>query len=282
MLVLANPGLDGMPFTSSTLWGAIQYLGPRETAPAHRHTAAALRFVLEGSGVFTTVNGDRVDMAAGDLILTPGWDWHDHTNTSDGSMAWFDGLDLPAVYNLDAVFFERFAESMQPLTGSDLSEVTHAEAGVRPTTEEVPLKRQVRYRWERTDRALDALLRESGQCSATIEYIDTRTGGSVLPTIACEAQRLLPGYRTPTRRHAGSRICVVYEGSGIAVIGGKRFDWERGDVFVAPSWAAIDLESHTPSSLFWMTDRPLLQALGLYRQHQAEQHQVIEATFEPT
>ena len=33
VLALANPGLGGLPYTSSTLWGAYQYLGARESAP---------------------------------------------------------------------------------------------------------------------------------------------------------------------------------------------------------------------------------------------------------
>ena len=67
VLALANPGLAGLPYTSSTLWGAIQYLGPGEAAPAHRHTPSAIRFVMVGSGVYTTVNGDACDMEPGDL-----------------------------------------------------------------------------------------------------------------------------------------------------------------------------------------------------------------------
>ena len=86
VLALANPGLKGLPFTSTTLWGALQYLGPHESAPAHRHTPSAIRFVLTGSGVYTTVNGDACDMEPGDLVLTPIWNWHDHNNRSDEPM----------------------------------------------------------------------------------------------------------------------------------------------------------------------------------------------------
>ena len=97
VLALANPGLRGLPFTSTTLWGALQYLGPHESAPAHRHTPSAIRFVLTGSGVYTTVNGDACDMEPGDLILTPIWNWHDHNNKSDQPVVWFDGLDTALV-----------------------------------------------------------------------------------------------------------------------------------------------------------------------------------------
>ena len=96
VLALSNPGLGGAPYATPTLWGAIQALGARERAPAHRHTASAIRFVLEGEGVWTTVDGDACRMAPGDLVLTPAWTFHDHTNGGDETMLWFDGLESEA------------------------------------------------------------------------------------------------------------------------------------------------------------------------------------------
>ena len=64
--------------------------------------------MLEGEGVWTTVNGDACDMHPGDLVLTPSMNWHDHVNGGDSEMFWFDGLDLPMVAALDAVFFEEY------------------------------------------------------------------------------------------------------------------------------------------------------------------------------
>ena len=112
VLSLAHPDLGGLPFATHTLWGAVQFLGGGELAPAHRHTPAALRFVLEGSGVWTLVNGDPIHMAPGDLVLTPSWTWHEHHNPGTEPMIWFDGLDLPLVRNLDAVFFEPGGEEL--------------------------------------------------------------------------------------------------------------------------------------------------------------------------
>ncbi len=89
-LGLANPGLDGNAYVSPTLWAAIQYLGPRETAPEHRHAQNAFRFVVEGEGVWTVVNGDPVRMSRGDFLLTPGWHFHGHHNDTDQPMAWID------------------------------------------------------------------------------------------------------------------------------------------------------------------------------------------------
>ena len=98
---LGNPGLTGDPYTTPTLWAAIQYLAPREDAPEHRHTQSAFRFVLEGAGVWTVVDGDPVAMRRGDLLLTPGWAFHGHQNVSDTPMAWLDGLDIPLVAETD-------------------------------------------------------------------------------------------------------------------------------------------------------------------------------------
>ena len=106
VLACSNPGLDGRPYAVSTLWAAVQYLRGHEVAPAHRHTPAALRFIVEGEGVWTLVDGDPLHMGTGDLLLTPSWTFHEHHNPGDAPMIWMDVLDLPVVAALDAVFFE--------------------------------------------------------------------------------------------------------------------------------------------------------------------------------
>jgi gentisate 1,2-dioxygenase len=105
-IALANPGLGGRPFATPTLWAAIQYLNPAEDAPVHRHTQNAFRFVVEGEGVWTVVDGDPVAMRRGDFLPQAGWHWHGHRNQSDRPMAWIDGLDIPFQYAVDATFFE--------------------------------------------------------------------------------------------------------------------------------------------------------------------------------
>jgi hypothetical protein len=146
VLSLGNPGLGGAPYAAGTLWGALQCLGPGETAPAHRHTPGAIRFVLTGTGVWTTVNGDRCDMGPGDLVLTPSWYWHDHTNGGDRAMFWFDGLDLPMVEALDAVFYEQYSEHAQPAVGHNRSgqafvgdPARYIAPGTHPAAEPSPL-----------------------------------------------------------------------------------------------------------------------------------------------
>ena len=283
VLSLANPGLEGRPFASSTLWGAIQYLNPGEHAGAHRHTPAAIRFVLEGNGVYTTVNGDACDMRPGDLILTPCWTWHDHNSESDRPMVWFDGLDMPSVINLDAVFFEQLPDDLlQDIEHRNRSEALYRGKGLvpsggQPSPAHSPL---LAYRWEETDAALAALLEEHGGPLVSVEFVNPTTGTPALPTMACEMHRLVPGDRSPTRRKVGSSVFVVYRGAGTTVINGQRFDWETGDMFVTPSWAAVDHQASEPSDLFSISDAPILKALGLYREQQLDEAQPVERVFE--
>jgi gentisate 1,2-dioxygenase len=285
VLALANPGLQGQPFATNTLWGAVQRLGPHESAPGHRHTPGAVRFVMEGEGASTTVDGDCCEMHEGDLVLTPPWHWHDHRNTSDTSVMWFDGLDLPLVRHLDAIFFESYdADDLQPVLGLNLSEGRFTSPGTVPadawgaTTPHSPL---LVYRYSDANRTLDALLGAPGQVMATLDYVNPTTGGSVMPTLGCSIHRILPGARTATRREVGSSIYVVFKGSGMSVINGERFEWSRGDIFVVPSWAALDHEASEPSDLFSLSDVPVIKSLGLYRERTEATHQDVTGNYTP-
>jgi gentisate 1,2-dioxygenase len=283
VLALANPGLNGLPFTSTTLWGAIQFLGPGETAPAHRHTPSAIRFVMTGSGVYTTVDGDACEMEPGDMILTPNWMWHDHNNYGDEPMVWFDGLDLPLMVNLESIFFENHPDARQPIRGHGLSEQLHAGPGLAPAGEDRdPLNSPLlRYRWANTDRQLDELLASRGGNEATVEFLNTATGGPAIRTFASEMLRLLPGARTPTRRRTGSSIHVVFQGSGRTVMNGTVFEWGPGDIFVVPSWASVDHEALEQADHFVVSDRPVLEAFRLFKAEELPEQQAAGEVFEP-
>ncbi len=283
VLALANPGLGGMPFATPTLWGAIQALGPHESAPAHRHTAAAIRFVLEGDGVWTTVDGDACRMHPGDLVLTPAWTFHDHTNGGDEPMLWFDGLDLPLANALDAVFYENHPELNQPLLGYDLSEARYATAGRAPRDrtragDHSPL---LVYRWAESDAMLGAMIEAGGRPMASIEFTDPTTGRPALPTMTCALHRVVPGRRSVSRRKSGSSIFVVYRGSGRSVIAGQEFEWATGDMFVVPSWCTVDHETEVESDLFEVSDEATFRALRLFREETLPTNQEITDTFVP-
>jgi gentisate 1,2-dioxygenase len=272
VLSLGNPGLRGAPYAAGTLWGALQCLGPGETAPAHRHTPGAVRFVLTGSGVWTTVNGDRCDMGPGDLVLTPSWFWHDHTNSTDQNMFWFDGLDLPMVQALDAVFYEQYPEYAQPVGGTNQSERAFAGSlaryvpgqGAVPGPEPSPL---LAYRWADTDAELRRLAREQPEAAAvSTEFANPLTGASVLPTLSCAMHRLRRRRQTSAVRRTGNSILVVFRGEGRSLVGGTRLDWTEGDMLVIPSWVPAAHRSQTGADLFELSDAPVLRALGLYRE----------------
>ena len=281
VLGLANPGLGGRPFATNTLWGAIQYLGPRETAPAHRHSPGAIRFVLEGEGVWTTVDGDPVDMRPGDLCLTPAWNWHEHENGGDDTMIWFDALDIPLVLALDATFFENHPDELQSVSGPhNRAERLFRGRGTlpldaTPAANHSPLNV---YRWADTDAALSCLLEARGGPLASLRFVDPTSGASVLPTFACEMHRVVPGGRSTPKRKTGSSIYVAYRGAGSTIIDGQRFEWTPGDTFVTPSWSVVEHEATEPSDLFAVSDSTTLRALGLYREAEAEP-QDVTGTF---
>jgi gentisate 1,2-dioxygenase len=272
VLSLGNPGLRGAPYAAGTLWGALQCLGPGETAPAHRHTPGAIRFVLTGTGVWTTVNGDRCDMGPGDLVLTPSWFWHDHTNSGDQNMFWFDGLDLPMVEALDAVFYEQYPDYTQLAGERNKSERSFAgsparyRAGAAGVAGSEPSPLLV-YRWLDTGAELSRLAREQPEAAmVSTVFANPATGASVLPTLSCSMHRLSGGRRTPVLRRTGNSIFVVFRGSGSSTVGGTRLDWADGDMLVVPSWAPAEHWSDAGADLFELSDAPVLRALGLYRE----------------
>lgn len=277
-IALANPGLGGAPYVSSTLWAAIQYLGPRETAPEHRHSQNAFRFIVEGEGVWTVVNGDPVAMRRGDFLLTPGWNFHGHYNESDAPMAWIDGLDIPFVHYADTSFFEfgseRVTDEATPIISR--AERLWAYPGLRPLT---GIGAQVNspiaaYRWEYTDRALaeQLLLEDEGQPAtvepghAAVRFSNPTTGGDVMPTLRAEFHRFRAGTQSATRQEVGSSVWQVFEGSGSVVLGNQEHHLNKGDLFVVPSWIPWSLRAgKNQLDLFRFSDAPIVEKLHFDR-----------------
>ena len=115
VLILENPGLPGSSGVTQSLYAGLQLILPGEVAPSHRHTQSALRLIVEGSGAYTAVEGERAVMHPGDFIITPSWTWHDHGNPAAGPVVWLDGLDIPMVRFFDAGFSENYAQESQPV-----------------------------------------------------------------------------------------------------------------------------------------------------------------------
>jgi len=273
-IALVNPGLPDVPYATPTLWAAIQYLGPREVAPAHRHSQTAFRFVIDGAGVWTNVEGDAVAMRRGDLLLTPSWHFHEHHNTTDQPMAWLDGLDIPLVKQLDAGFFEFGPDTLGTTATPDVSdnERLWGHAGLRPVAAAArrssPL---MAYRWEHTDAALTAQLDLDGPGvtvepgHAAVRFTNPSTGGDALATIRTEMHRLAPGTRTTPSRVVGSAVWQVFDGSGTITIGEEIFEVATGDLVAVPSWAPVTVETREGLDVFRFSDEPVYEALGLTR-----------------
>src|SRR5216110_1686263 len=115
VLMLMNPGLGGEASITGSLFAGLQLIMPGEIAPAHRHSQSALRFIIEGNGAYTAVDGERTTMHPGDFIITPSWTWHDHGHDAEGPVVWLDGLDIPLIRFLDAGFAENHAAAVQPV-----------------------------------------------------------------------------------------------------------------------------------------------------------------------
>ncbi|ROO84297.1 gentisate 1,2-dioxygenase [Actinocorallia herbida] len=277
-IALANPGLGGRPFATPTLWAAIQYLNPGEDAPVHRHTQHAFRFVVEGEGVWTVVNGDPVAMRRGDFLPQAGWNWHGHHNITDRPMAWIDGLDIPFQYATDATFFQFGPDEVETREAPERSrsERLWAHPGLRPLTRIAPTgvgTPLLAYRWEHTDRALtDQLELEAEGHPVTLEpghaairYTDPRDGSDVLPTIRAEFHRLAPGTRTAPAREVGSSVHQVFDGIAEITVGARTWQVARGDLFVVPSWQPFTAATEGGADFFRFSDTPVFERLGLDR-----------------
>jgi gentisate 1,2-dioxygenase len=271
-LRLTNPGLAWG--TTPTFWASIQYILPGEIASPHRHAASALRFVMEGTGTDTIVDGEQFEMHEGDLVLTPSWTFHDHEHKGDRPMVWLDVLDISLVRALDAVFFEPLEiERQMPAAIPDRSFRQYGSGIMRPVNAEhrgyaSPV---LAYARERAEAALLAAsaLEPDPVVDTLLEYQNPLTGGPALPTIGTALQRLRPGFAGAAWRHTGSSVHYVVRGEGTTTIDGERFDWGRGDFIALPPWAEHSVANRSSSDeavLFHVNDHPALRSLGLWRE----------------
>lgn len=272
VLVLENPGRRGDSCITNTLYAGLQLLLPGETARSHRHSQSALRFIIEGGGAFTAVEGEKQFMQPGDLILTPSWTWHDHGNPTEAPIVWLDVLDVPLVQTLDVGFFEPF-DSNAPLPPRAAGE-TQARYGMnllpveyRPTGHSSPV---FAYPYERTRTALDTLAR-TGDIDAALgirmKYVNPTTGDYALPTISSFIQLLPQGFKGTGHRCTDSTIYLAVEGRGRTRIGDQTFEWQPHDVLVAPSWSVVAHEALSGDAvLFSCSDRGVQEKLGLWRE----------------
>lgn len=291
VLQLCNPALAPNRSATHTLSAAVQMVLPGEIAPSHRHTLAAIRFIIQGEGAITMVDGDPCEMHPGDLILTPGWTWHGHINKTDGPMIWMDSLDGPIVRTLRAGLFEEYPDQLQPATKPIDDSVSRFGGGfLRPVWQRTssPISPLLSFRWTHTERALRDLAKVDASPfdDVAFQYTNPSTAGHVLPTIGCWAQMLRPGVHTVAHKHSTSAVYHVFRGRGATIVDGVQIDWEQGDFFAIPPWCWHEHLNASPSEeavLLSTNDLPVFEALNLYREDAYTEHggyQEVVASYE--
>jgi gentisate 1,2-dioxygenase len=271
VLILENPGLAGLSQITGSLYAGLQLVLPGETAPTHRHTPSALRFVMESDGGFTAVDGEKTTMHPGDFVVTPSWTFHDHGNAGSGPVIWMDVLDLPLIALLDAGFAEHHAQQPQPLTRVDGDAYARYGANLAPV-DYSPGRNSTpvfSYPYSRSREVLEHL-RRNGPIHPShglkMRFVNPATGGPPMPAVSTFIQLLPKGFRGAPLRSTDSTVFCVAEGSGRTRIGDAAFAWKRHDIFVAPSWMPVAHDSGEDAVLFSASDRALQQALGVWRE----------------
>ena len=275
VLVLENPGMRGQSSITRSLYCGLQLILPGEIAPSHRHTQSALRFIVEGSGAYTAVDGERTTMHPGDFIITPSWTWHDHGNPGSEPVVWMDGLDLQIVALFDAQFAENFFEEVQPVTRPEGSSQARFGSNLAPLEPVAPFGKTspvFSYPYARSRETLTTLAAQGGPdpCHGwKMQFINPLSGGPAMPTIGAFIQLLPKGFVSSPYRSTDSTVFSVAEGAGTLRIADEAFDFEPRDTFVVPSWQAASIAAKDDCVLFSYSDRPAQLALGLWRQLRA-------------
>jgi 1-hydroxy-2-naphthoate dioxygenase len=267
---LINPHIP-VNSTSHTLQFTFSIVNPGEVARAHRHNMAAIRFVVKGKGAYTIVEGERFPMEEGDLILTPNWTWHDHFNGSNEPIIWLDGLDGPLIQSFNVLFFEEYEKEQQPLIHREGESRNRLGFARSPKTTGVERRGlPFRYAWSETYETLKTIgeVETDPYDGILLRYINPVAGGYTMATMSCEVQLLKAGKKTERHRHTSSVLYHVFQGKGRTFIGEGYLEWEKGDSFVIPLWQWHSHESHSGDEaiLFSINDRPIMEALELYRE----------------
>lgn len=275
VLILENPGLPGHSGITPSLYAGLQLILPGEVAPAHRHTQCALRFVIEGEGAYTSVDGEKAVMRPFDLVLTPGGQWHDHGNPTDKPMIWLDGLDIPTVRHFDASFSEKYAQEQYPQLAPAGDSLSRYGRNLRPLRGRAADRRPAHqplfhYPYAEWRPALDALAASGAaidpQMGHALEFLNPADGGSIMPTISAHVRLLPAGFESRARRSTDGTIFVVVEGKGWAQIEGERIALAPRDILVAPSWKATRFAAESQLVLFGYSDKACQEKLNLYRE----------------
>jgi len=265
VLTLTDPSNDaGTGSTTTNLTAALQILLPGEKARPHRHTMNALRFVIEGGGASTIVDGKDCPMEEGDLVITPGWTWHEHVHHGSAPIIWLDALDAPLHRYLGTDAFEPGPTHDLPNIPSDAA---FATPNVVPDLGEqiTSFSPVFRYPWAAARTAVSVAPR-SKDGSRRVRYINPINGGSTMPLMDCYLTQIDGGTETIRFRSTSSAVCLVCEGRGESRIGENTFQWEAHDVLSLPHGNWITHKAYETATLFLVTDRDTLRRLDLLKE----------------
>ncbi len=275
VLILENPAYAGQSKATNTLFAGVQLIMPGETAPAHRHTASAVRFFLEGKGAITAVGGEPTEMNPGDFVITPSWAWHDHRNDGDEPCFWLDGLDLPMMNFYEAGFAEPHNDSRQMLSRPEHDSTARFGEGLLPMQAESPYGLTTpifNYTFKRTRAAL--VTAAAGQeldphTAMTLRYANPLDGGWTMPTMSAWMMYVPKGFTTQPMRSTDSMIVAMAEGSGSMKVGDETFDFVHKDTQAVPGWCWRSFTAKEDSFIFFVTDRVAQEKLGFYREEKS-------------
>ncbi len=271
VLILENPALRGSSRITATLYAGLQLIMPGEVAPAHRHTQSALRFVLEGRGAYTAVDGEKTTMEPGDFVITPSWTWHHHGHEAQGPMVWLDGLDIPMLAYFGGTFREDHAAEEAPLERPEGDSFARYGSGLLPVGHVARSSNSpvFNYPYGRTREALRALTRAGppdSHAGYLMRYANPSDGGWAMPTMATMIRLLPAGFSTRPYRSSDGMVFVAAEGRGRIEAGAARLDMGPCDVAVVPGWTPHTLHADEDLVLFSFSDRVAQEKLGFFRE----------------
>jgi gentisate 1,2-dioxygenase len=265
VLTLTDPdALGGLGSTTTNLATALQILLPGETARPHRHTMNALRFVIEGNGAATIVDGKSCPMEEGDLIITPGWTWHEHVHKGSEPIIWLDALDAPLHRYLGTDKFEPGPPHDVP---SVVDDAAFAAPNIVPELSEpaTAFSPVFRYPWAAASEAVRAAPR--GKDGARrVRYVNPVTGGSAMALMDCYLAQVDAGVETIRYRTTSNAVCFVVEGNGASHVGEDTLTWGPKDIFSLPHGNWIRHRAEERATLFVVTDRDALRRLDLLKE----------------
>jgi 1-hydroxy-2-naphthoate dioxygenase len=168
------------------------------------------------------------------------------------------------------LFFEDYEKDEQPITrqtGESLSRLGFA----RSPGQNQDYRRGVpfRYAWKDTYKALKTMSEDAGDPydGTLLRYVNPATAGFTYPTMSCEIQLFKARQKTKAHRHTSTALYHVFKGRGRTAVGEGHLEWQKGDSFVIPlwQWHAHENLVNEEAILFSINDRPVMEALQLYR-----------------